>query len=101
MNVVLSQEARHDIQTTLDWYIEQDAWTAAEDFLTEAESAFERLRLSPGLGTPGPAGTRVLPLHRFPVSVVYRHEGEALFVVALAAQRRRPGYWVGRSSEGH
>jgi toxin ParE1/3/4 len=54
------------------------------------------LSLSPGLGTPGPAGTRILPLHRFPVSVVYRHGEEALYVVALAAQRRRPGYWVGR-----
>lgn len=36
MNVVLSQEARHDIQLTLDWYIEQDAWTTAADFLVEA-----------------------------------------------------------------
>lgn len=96
MNVVLSQEARHDIQLTLDWYIEQDAWTAAADFLAEAEATFERLSLSPGLGTPGPAGTRILPLHRFPVSVVYRHGEDALYVVALAAQRRRPGYWVGR-----
>lgn len=96
MNVVLSQEARHDIQLTLDWYIGQDAWTVAADFLTEAEAAFDRLSRSPGLGTPGPAGTRILPLHRFPVSVVYRHAEDVLYVVALAAQRRRPGYWVGR-----
>ena len=96
MNVVLSQEARHDIQLTLDWYIGQDAWTAAADFLTEAEAAFDRLSRSPGLGTPGPAGTRILPLHRFPVSVVYRHAEDVLYVVALAAQRRRPGFWMGR-----
>ncbi|MEY4757456.1 MAG: hypothetical protein RJA34_2354 [Pseudomonadota bacterium] len=96
MNVVLSQEARHDIQLTLDWYIDQEAWSAAADFLTEAQAAFDRLSLSPGLGTPGPAGTRMLPLHRFPVSVVYRHDGDAVHVVALAAQRRRPGYWVDR-----
>jgi len=62
----------------------------------EVSQALARVLDQPGLGTPGPEGTRLLPVHRFPVSLVYRVEGEDLRVIAVAAQRRRPGYWGGR-----
>jgi hypothetical protein len=38
-------------------------------------------------------GTRRLLLQRFPFSIIYRVESTWVLVVAIAHQRRRPGYW--------
>jgi hypothetical protein len=38
----------------------------------------------------------MLPIHRFPYSLVYRVQGGRIRVIAVAAQRRRPGFWRGR-----
>jgi plasmid stabilization system protein ParE len=96
MNVSLSEEALADAEQAADWYIEQDAWPAAVALQVEISQALARLASEPGLGTPGPEGTRILPVHRFPVSLVYRVQGDVVRVVAVAAQRRRPGHWSGR-----
>ena len=96
MKVSLSAEALVDAQALADWYIDQDAWPAALDLQVEIDQALRLLSHAPGLGTPSVGGTRVLPIHRFPVSLVYRIEGEVAMVIAVVAQRRQPGYWVGR-----
>jgi len=96
VKVSLSDEALADATQAADWYIDQGAWTAAVALQVEIANALARIAAEPGLGTPGPERTRILPVHRFPVSLVYRVEGADLRVIAVAAQRRRPGHWVGR-----
>lgn len=96
MRVSLSEEALADAQQAADWYIDEGAWGAAVALQVEISQALSRIAAAPGLGTPGPEGTRILPLHRFPVSLVYRVAGDELRVIAVAAQRRRPGHWAGR-----
>lgn len=96
MNVSLSEEAVADAEQVIDWYIDQQAAAAAAAFHVELGHALTRIGNEPGLGTPGPAGTRTLPLHRFPYSLVYMTAGEDVRVIAVAAQRRRPGFWSGR-----
>ena len=96
MKVSLSEEALADATQAADWYIDQGAWTAAIARQVEIADALARIAAEPGIGTPGPEGTRLLPVHRFPVSRVYRVEGAALRVITVAAQQRRPGHWAGR-----
>lgn len=96
MIVSLSDEAKADAREAADWYIDQDAWSAAEALQQEITRALARLALSPGLGTPASEGTRILPIHVFPISLVYRVEGDLLRVIAVAGQLRRPGYWARR-----
>jgi plasmid stabilization system protein ParE len=96
VKVSLSDEALRDATQAADWYIDQGAWTAAVTLQVEIADALARIAAEPGLGTPGPEGTRILPVHRFPVSLVYRVEAAELRVIAVAAQRRRPGHWSGR-----
>ena len=96
MDASLSDEALEDARAAADWYIDNGAWTAAVAFGEELEQAIGRIRRSPGLGTPGPSGTRALPLHRFKFSLVYRVQDESLRVIAVASHRRRPLYWLGR-----
>jgi plasmid stabilization system protein ParE len=39
---------------------------------------------------------RRAPLHRFPLSIVYRTTPDGFQVLAIAHERRRPQYWLGR-----
>lgn len=96
MKVIASADALDDAARAIDWYIEQAAWQAAESFQHELERALARVGTSPALGTPGPEGTRMLPMHRFPYTLVYRASSDEIRVLAVAAQRRQPGYWAGR-----
>lgn len=96
MKVSVSDDALQDAKQAADWYVEQDAWSAAVALQEEIEAALARVARDPGLGTPGPEGTRLLPVHRFPVSLVYFVDGDTLRVIAVAAHRRRPGRWLGR-----
>ena len=41
-------------------------------------------------------GTRRFVLDRFPFSVVYLDEPEVLTIVAVAHNKRKPGYWKQR-----
>ncbi len=96
MKVRLSADALADAEQAADWYIDHDAWSAAQSFHTELGQALARIAAEPGLGTPGPQGVRILPIHRFPYSLVYRVLDGEIRVLAVAAQRRRPGFWRGR-----
>jgi len=40
---------------------------------------------------------RKAPLHRFPMSVIYREKTTGFEVLAIAHDRRRPQYWLDRS----
>ncbi|WP_203301054.1 type II toxin-antitoxin system RelE/ParE family toxin [Marinobacter sediminum] len=39
---------------------------------------------------------RRAPPHRFPLSIVYREKPDGFQVLAVAHDRRRPQYWLGR-----
>ena len=41
-------------------------------------------------------GIRRAPLRRFPLSVIYRHISGNIQILAIAHDRRRPQYWLGR-----
>ena len=43
-----------------------------------------------------PPDIRRAPLHRFPLSIVYRERPDDFQVLAVAHERRRPQYWLGR-----
>jgi len=96
---------------------------AAEQELVEAESWYEAQR--PGLGSefrhaveetmarlleaphsaprllsvPEAVGARQIFIKRFPYSIVFIEEGDALWILAFAHQRRRPGYWRERGQQ--
>lgn len=65
-------------------------------FLNEIQRAINILREHPELGQPIGRGLRRALLHRFPFSLIYAVKVGEILVVAIAHQRRRPGYWRGR-----
>lgn len=58
--------------------------------------AVEKAAAYPLSGAPSPRGTRGRLVSGFPFRIIYRENDGELLVVAVAHQRRRPGYWTGR-----
>jgi toxin ParE1/3/4 len=87
--------AAQEFLATVDFY-EAQASGLGREFILDVETSLELISEFPNLGTPGPAATRRIHLHRFPYSLVYRLEDRLLRVIAVEHQRRRPGFWLGR-----
>ncbi len=61
-----------------------------EKLMNSVCESHERYRLET------PSGIRVAVMTRFPYSVYYRCASGSVQVLAVAHQRRRPNYWLGR-----
>jgi plasmid stabilization system protein ParE len=92
----LSREAEADIAAAVDWYIGESTFSAAYDFLDEIEHAKNLLSMFAKVGEAGMHNTRMLPLHKFPYSLIYRLQGDMIRIIAVVHHSRRPGYWAGR-----
>jgi plasmid stabilization system protein ParE len=65
-------------------------------FLDEVQRLVKVLCKHPELGQSVDRGLRRVLLHRFPFSLIYSVESDAVLIVAVAHQRRRPDYWRDR-----
>jgi plasmid stabilization system protein ParE len=50
----------------------------------------------PQSGAPLGGPNRRYLVQRFPYGLIYREEGDRIFILAVAHLRRRPEYWRGR-----
>lgn len=66
-------------------------------FLDGLAHAIEALEDYPEFGVDLGGGLRRMVVHRFPFNIVYAIEDEAIVIVAVAHQHRRPDYWRGRA----
>ncbi|KXO06290.1 MULTISPECIES: type II toxin-antitoxin system RelE/ParE family toxin [Marinobacter] len=66
-------------------------------FKEEFEALAELIGDSPkGWQTELEPDIRRAPLHRFPLSIIYREQPSGFQVLAVAHDRRRPYYWLSR-----
>ena len=70
----------------------------ANAFMDEFERVAEFVELFPALGTPDEEGYRVYPFSKFKYSLVYFDSDHGPLILAVAPQRREPGYWTSRIS---
>jgi plasmid stabilization system protein ParE len=90
--VVILPDAEAEIAGAFGWYLERNP-LAAEAFRTEAFERIDALCDSATKWKQDEDGTRRCLLRRFPYTVFYEIEGNIVFVLAVAHQRRKPGYW--------
>ena len=88
--------ARAEAVQALRWYADVAGASIVDAFEYELDSAIQLLLRFPRLGSPGVHGSRKLRADRFPYTLHYRLDGELIRILAVANQRRRPGYWRGR-----
>jgi toxin ParE1/3/4 len=65
-------------------------------FLGAVREVSERVLAHPEIGMGRGNDTRRVLVPGFPYDLVYRVTGELVQILALAHQRRRPGYWKDR-----
>ena len=67
-----------------------------QDFLDDVQQRIDLLCQYPKSGTLIDPKLRRMLLHRFPLSIIYFDEKDAIVIVSIAHHRRRPGYWQSR-----
>lgn len=67
------------------------------EYLAEFEAVMSRICANPdSYPSVGKPDIRKAGFKRFPFHVIYRVEPAQIVILAIAHQRRRPAYWVGR-----
>lgn len=95
MNVEFHPAALREVEDAQAWYEERSLF-AASAFLREVSTAVQRLRESPTRYPAAGGATRRILLERFPFTLFYRVGTGRVTIVAVAHQKRRPGYWSAR-----
>ena len=66
-------------------------------FVAEYERVVAQLLRYPHFGSIWRGPLRHYPLRRFPYTVIHHVSGDAMRILAVAHQSRKPGYWAGRT----
>jgi plasmid stabilization system protein ParE len=97
--VRIGEEADAEMAEAARWYDTHRVGLGLE-FLDAVGTAVAGISENPRMGSLVPGvtdqGIRRRPVRRFPYHVVYMELSDRLQILAIAHDRRRPGYWVGR-----
>lgn len=93
--IELHPEAIAEAHSIRLWYLSRDS-KASEAYMLEFDSALANIAESPNRWPRFLHGSRRYLMRRFPYSIVYRVTTTAVEVLAVAHNRKRPGYWADR-----
>jgi len=98
--VQFEDEADQEYRAAARWYDERRAGLGVE-FLDAVDDILQRIVSLPSAGAPVPRlradlAVRRAPVMRFPYHIVYLKTEVAIRVLAVAHDRRKPGYWRSR-----
>jgi plasmid stabilization system protein ParE len=96
----IESEAAVELEEAAAWY-EQKRLGLGQEFLEAVDEAVDFMVAWPRSGKPVPdvppdLSVRRTPVRRFPYHVVYVVTQSAIRVLAVAHDRRSPGYWRNR-----
>ena len=87
-----------ELEEARSWY-EEHATGLGNEFLDEIERAVSAIQRAPDAWPLFSNGVRRFLVHRFPFAILYRYDNSKIQVIAVAHQRRKPGYWKARRFE--
>jgi plasmid stabilization system protein ParE len=93
--LLIQRAARQDLEDATAWYRERNP-TIAERFVGELRRTLVLVEKFPSTGARVPsanADARRLPIDGFPYHLVFQEFADRVEVLAVAHDRRRPGYW--------
>ena len=92
--VFVTLRASEEITEIANYY-EQHRVGLGDEFQDQLKNTFMAIRRTPdAFAYDKISETRKHALRKFPYIVHYLHEAELIEVVAVAHQRRKPGYWL-------
>ena len=89
-------DVSREIRESYNWYQEK-AEGLGEDFMNELETAYRAIIELPETWLKFQRGFRRFLLSKFPFSVIYRKNGNLIYIVAVMHNSRKPGYWLTRT----
>jgi plasmid stabilization system protein ParE len=90
--VRLHPEAEKELRIAYLWYLERNT-TVAESFVAEVDHAIGVVGEKPVRWPKLTKSIRRYVFPRFPFMLVYRVKPTYVEVIAIAHQKKRPGYW--------
>ena len=93
--LVFHPQAEVEALNSYRWYARRNV-DAADAFQCELEQSRKMIEHAPDAWPAFVHGTRKFVLRHFPFKIVYRVRPDRIEVVAVAHNRRRPGYWADR-----
>ena len=93
MIYVLSPEAEAELLEAVTFYSQNVSAAVAENFLATFEQKASLITEFPGIGTPSVNNRHLFPIGRYPLSMLYRLEGNEVRISAIAHHSRGPDYW--------
>ena len=95
MIINLLQEAEEELIKAASYYEQQQSGLGVK-FIREIHRACNLVSVSPKAATKVRKEIRRRLVRRFPFSVLYQEVDGSILVIAIAHQRRKPGYWKNR-----
>ena len=93
--VEILPEAEAEAREAFLWYSKRST-IAAEAFRAELIKAIDGLSMHPMMWPADADGIRLQLLRHLPYTLHYEVRDQTVTVLAVAHQRRRPGYWLDR-----
>jgi plasmid stabilization system protein ParE len=94
-DVTIHPEAEAEYEDALGWYYVRSP-RAAERFQAAFDEAVEAISAHPTRYPKLDDSHRFVLVGRYPYHLVYRVDGDAVRVIAVAHGKRLPGYWSER-----
>lgn len=85
-------QAEAELSSSVAFY-DQEREGLGTEFGEEVARAVAFVTVHPDAGTPIRKKLRRWRIRRFPFVIIHRVEDGHLYILALAHQRRKPGYW--------
>jgi len=91
-------EADAEAREAMLWY-EERSFLAADNFLSELDHYREHITTHPLAGHPCYGVYRRLNLKTFPFALIYRPDGDSIYLIAVMHEKRHPDYWKHRTED--
>ena len=94
--LLLHRDAGCELNDAAD-YFDRESPGLGSTFLDEVDRGFDLIRAYPYAAAEVARGIRKSVLARFPYTLVYEVRDDAIRILAIARQRKRPYCWRGRA----
>ena len=88
--------AERELEDSEDFYFQSGGERPAVEFIAEFEYAKNLIFEDPERWAVHTARARRYVMNGFPFSIFYYVRPDHIFIIAIAHQARRPGYWLDR-----
>ena len=97
MPIYFHSLARKELLEAREYYDEL-VYGLGKKFIAEFEKSLNVIKINPQAYPVVNENIHRAVIIKFPYSILYRPEGEAIYILAIMHQKRKPNYWIKRET---